>query len=250
MSDLHVVSVGRNAGEFVNKCVESVRLQTYPPHTHIVVDDVSDDNTRLHINALPPRDSLEIKLNSTRQYRLKNIYDNAIHKKPDDIICILDTDDWLTTNTALEEIKKTYDENPELEYVYSNYVFSNGTPGNNHAIPDASWNPYQSRWITSHMCTFKAKALQRVDPLNFLNQTGSWFEIGTDHALALPLLWQIRATHGDYSAVKFINKPFYCYLFDGNDAKLRQGAEADERAYAAMSNAAFIKNRGYTTSPL
>ena len=45
MSKVHVVSPGRNAGNFILNCVESVERQTLTPDSHIIIDDVSDDHT-------------------------------------------------------------------------------------------------------------------------------------------------------------------------------------------------------------
>ena len=140
MSKLYVVSVGRNAGKFVLNCVKSVAKQTLKPDSHILVDDISDDDTRLYLKSLPTNGLTEVIFNTERKYRAKNIYDNAINKNSEDIICIVDNDDWLNQVTALEEIKEIYSKSQNLEFVYTNYIFSSGERGNNQAIPDKNWN--------------------------------------------------------------------------------------------------------------
>jgi len=248
MSKLYVVSVGRNAGKFVLNCVKSVANQTLKPDSHILVDDISDDDTRLYLKSLPTNGLTEVIFNTERKYRAKNIYDNAINKNSEDIICIVDSDDWLNEVTALEEIKEVYDKTPNLEFVYTNYIFSSGERGNNQAIPDSNWNPYTGQWITSHMCTFKVKALERVNVSNFLGSDGNWFKMATDHALTLPMLYKSREKHGDYSAVKFLDRALYCYLFEGNPAKPRTGPKGEELGRVAGTNSSYIKQRGYVSN--
>ena len=38
MSDLYVISTGRNASKFVLKCVQSVKKQTFKPKEHIIIE--------------------------------------------------------------------------------------------------------------------------------------------------------------------------------------------------------------------
>ena len=45
MSDIYVISTGRNASSYVKNCVNSVQRQTLQPVKHILIDDISDDDT-------------------------------------------------------------------------------------------------------------------------------------------------------------------------------------------------------------
>ena len=75
MSDIYVVSTGRNANKFVLKCVQSVKSQTLKPKKHIIIDDLSDDDTRMYLERISNFvDNVEVILNTDRKYRLKNIY--------------------------------------------------------------------------------------------------------------------------------------------------------------------------------
>tara|TARA_R110001583_G_scaffold55762_2_gene168894 strand:+ start:202 stop:948 length:747 start_codon:yes stop_codon:yes gene_type:complete len=246
MNKLYVISTGRNANKFVNNCILSIQNQTYACDKHIVIDDVSDDNTISHLSKHISLPNIEVKLNKERKYRLRNIYDNAVNKDPEDIICIVDSDDWLTDNTALQKIIDAYDSDDKIEYVHSQYIIDGAGLGCSKPIPNKDWDPYGPGWITSHISTFKAKALQSIPINNFLDWNGKWFEIATDHALTLPILYRLRQRDGDYSAVKFINEPLYTHLFHGNPSKPRSGtAEADLRATLAVKCSTYIKRRGY-----
>ena len=248
MSKIHVISTGRNANNFVLKCVESVKKQNLQPSSHVVIDDISDDNTRnllmryLHNDDYP---YLEIVFNTQRKFRLLNLYENIVNKDPEDIICIVDTDDWLAHDDVLNVVKSKFESDKKLEYVYSRYSLSTGEEGGSSEIYDG-WEPYSGRWITSHMCSIKAKALQRIPISNFLDWNKQWFKIATDHAMILPIVYKLKQLHGDYSAIGFIDEPLYIHTFHGNPSKPRAGTpEADERAKMAVRCSTYIKQRGY-----
>jgi len=254
MNKVHVVSPGRNPSSALLNCVESVKRQTLQPESHTLIDDISDDNTPELLNKIEKENISYLKIirNTERQYRLKNIYDHSITKDPEDIICIVDTDDWVANKNVLSEIKQTYKSNSKLEYVYSNFRCScEDAPGEGKGpsstidrnIPSSNWDSYKEEWITSHMCTFKVKALKRVPKANFLDWNSNWFRMGTDHALAMPLLHTLKLKYGDYSAVKHINKPLYVYHW----ASRYRGQDGghDPLAEEANNCATYIRHRGY-----
>jgi len=254
MSKIHVVSTGRNPSKAIFNCVESVQRQTLQPESHTLIDDISDDGTPDLLDKISNKNIsyLTIIQNTERQYRLKNIYDNSINKDLEDIICVVDTDDWIANKDVLSEINETYKSDSKLEYVYTNFRCScESAPGEgkgpsstvDRTIPSKDWNPYKEEWITSHMCTFKVKALKRIPIANFLDWDNNWFKMGTDHALAMPLLTALKRRDGDYSAVKHINKASYVYHWASRDRG--QATGYDPLADEANNCATFIRYRGY-----
>ena len=95
------------------------------------------------------------------------------------------------------------------------------------------------------MCTFKVKALKRILTANFLDWNGNWCRMGTDHALAMPLLYSLRKRDGDYSAVKHISDILYVYHLFNNPSKPRTGPAGDKMGNDSCRNADFIRQRGY-----
>ena len=249
MNKIHVISAGRNAGKFITYCVDSVKRQTLQPGSHTVIDDISDDDTIEHLNWVQMNRNipyLKVIHNTERQYKLKNIYDHTIDKDPEDIICIVDSDDWLCRKDALAKVKEVYDSDPKLEYVYSNYRMSHETaPGISRVIPSNAWVPYRDPWITSHMCTFKVKAFKAIPTANFLDWNGNWFRMATDFASVLPIMHTLRKRDGDYSAVKHISDILYVYHFYNNPGKPRFGPAGDKLGNDSCQNADFIRQRGY-----
>jgi len=249
MSKIHVISTGRNAGKFITYCIDSIERQTLQPDSHIVVDDISNDDTIEHLNWVQMNKDisyLKVIHNTERQYRLKNIYDHAITKDPEDIICIVDSDDWLCRKDALARVKEAYDSDPKLEYVYTNYRRSHETTkGHGTPPPSNNWDAYKDDWINSHMSTFKVKALAAIPPANFLDWNGNWFRMATDFAYVLPMMHIFRKRDGDYSAVKYIDEVVYVYHFFNNPGKPRSGPEGEKLSSDAWQNSEFIRQRGY-----
>ena len=250
-SDVYVISCQRNANKFSINCLESVRHQTVRVKSHIFIDDISLDETwdivEEHILQVPHA-PVELIKNSSRKYRLKNI-DDAVTSIDDDdaIVCLLDGDDWLSTERAVEIVQATYHENPILEYVYTNWMYShNNQSGISRKIPSSSWSAYTDPWITSAMATFKVSAYKAIPKSNFLDHDGEYFKMGTDHAYVLPLTHMLKQKHGDYRAISFIDMPLYVYQFVEN-AKRRR-INSDEGLWEtreAAETSAFIRNRGF-----
>ena len=248
MSKIHVVSPGRNPSRAVQNCVESIQRQTLLPDSHTIIDDISDDGTPEILKGIEKQNIPYLKIvhNTERRYRLKNIYDHSITKDAEDIICIVDSDDWLATKDTLAKIKETYKSDDNLEYVYSNFRMSHEpAPGLSRAIPSNEWDPYKDKWITSNMSTFKVKALTAIPIDNFLDWDGNWFRMGTDHAYILPLLYMLRQRDGDYSAVKHIADILYVYHFHNNPGMPRVGPIADYHADLALKGSSYIRERGF-----
>jgi len=246
MSDIYVISTGRNASNFIINCIESVKSQTMVPKSHIVIDDISDDDTQEHLNKYIEHEGIEVKINEERKYRLKNLYDSIIDKDPEDIICIVDSDDWLARKDALKKVKETYDSDSKLEYVYTNYRRSHETTkGHGQAPPSNDWDPYKDDWISSHMSTFKVKALKNIPIANFFDWNGNWFRMATDFAYVLPMKYGFKKRDGDYSAMKYIDEVMYVYHFFNNPGKPRSGPEGEKLSSDAWQNSEFIRHRGY-----
>ncbi len=186
--------------------------------------------------------------NDHRKYRLKNI-DDAIESidDPTAIVCLLDGDDWLASPMAIKVVQQTYEKNPALEYVYTNWMYShNNELGISRPIPNDHFDIYRDPWITSAMATFKAGAYKAIPKSNFLDEDGEYFKMGTDHAYVLPLVHMLKEKYGDYRAIGFIDAPLYVYQFIENAMRRRRNSEEGHwETKTAADSAALIKRRGF-----
>ena len=91
-----------------------------------MIDDVSDDNSLdKAISAVGDDPRFNIVTNKEKQYALKNIsvaIDTIKDPKGNDVIILLDGDDWLASSLVLSRLNEEYS-NKECLVTYGSYVF-------------------------------------------------------------------------------------------------------------------------------
>jgi glycosyltransferase involved in cell wall biosynthesis len=240
-----VVSTQRNANKFAANCISSVAQQTIIPK-HIFIDDCSSDETAKLISGISDDYShLKITLNDERKYRLENIYDAVYQLDDNDVVLLLDGDDWFGYSDVIEKVLSEYNDE-KVEYVYTNWRYSHSPIlGISKKIPSNEWDPYTSPWITSAMGTFRAGWFKKIPKSNFLDGDGNFFKMGTDQAYILPMLHMLKKRDGDYSGARFINEPLYVYQFIENEMRRRVDPEGEWERKTACESAKFIRERGF-----
>lgn len=157
-----VVSTGFNAPT-KDRCLESVEAQTCPLR-HIYVEAGLQDPPRLAV---------------------QNAYE-AIHTlDKNDIVAMLDGDDWLSHPEALAYVQSLYNKDPDLWLTYGSFVFSDGRPG--FAAPYPHGNFRQHPWLATHLKTFRAGLFQKIKKED-LQVNGEWQRLVWDTAIMYPML--------------------------------------------------------------
>lgn len=253
MSKLRVFSPSFNSHKFCVNCIDSIASQSKLPYEHFFIDDASTDDTRAWLgkhfqrmqNNAADKYNLNIITSNSRKWKLLNLYEYVIKCDPEDVICVLDGDDWLNDSSALEKVWNEY-QDQNVDYVYTNWKFSHsGELGISKAVPDSSsWNPYNSPWITSAMSTFRVRQFLKIPIVNFLRWDYKWFTMGCDQAYVLPILSQILNEEEGRAKIKFIDEPLYTYQFTENPNKPRNQNDGGMRM-DAHDSVTFIRNRGY-----
>lgn len=114
-----------NAKQWVEKNLSSIARQEYTNYRIVYVEDGSDDGTADQVIACATALGIEHKLtlisNKTRRRKLANMYD-AIHACADnEIIILLDGDDWLEENPYIfKKINEVY-HRKNCWFTYSQY---------------------------------------------------------------------------------------------------------------------------------
>ncbi len=113
-----------NMGKFIPDCIESVRSQTYANIEHIILDNVSNDNT---VNVV---DSYKDTYNCIfiRQPDIGQA--NAINKGFDmatgDIVCWLNADDYYASNKVIENVISMFECNPTIDIITGKGYYVDG----------------------------------------------------------------------------------------------------------------------------
>lgn len=186
-----VIVPGYNPGEFIEKCYASLASQKYDNFRAIFIDDCSTDGSFINL----PKDNRFIMLrNEIRKTALENLH-NAImdYCQSDEIVVILDSDDWFPNKKVLQHIDEQYQQHD----CWISYGQSSWTDGRRGFASEYSAQEFlnirKAPFRVSHLRTFRAglyKAIEKQDP-NFSglkNSSGEFYKSSYDTAIMFPLL--------------------------------------------------------------
>lgn len=139
----------------------------------------------------------------------------------DEVIVSLDGDDWLLDGDrvpgALARVQAEHDRGALV--TYGSFQYADGRPGFARELTAAEWQaPRQAPWVTTHLKTFRAGLLRKIDP-EHLRYQGRWLDHARDLALMFPLLEMCGPERARY-----IPEVLYVYNY-ANSTEFRGGAE-------------------------
>lgn len=195
-----VITPVYNAEKYIAKCIQSVAQQDYPNYIMHIIDDCSTDNTigvaQEAIDNLPEkiRYNFVLHLNDENQGAVRNQV-NMIEKEcGDDIVILLDGDDWLVNDPNIfHKYNNLYNEGAEFTYGSCWSVVDNIPLIAQEYPPEVKWNKayrnYKFNWNMpyTHLRTFKAYLMHSF--LNtkgyhaFRDTAGNWLRAGGDTAI-------------------------------------------------------------------
>ena len=228
-NNIKVIVPFYNASEFLESCINSIMTQKYENFKVIFIDDASTDNSW---DILPHDDPRAICIkNEVNLTALPNLH-NAImeHCSPNDIVVIVDGDDWLPNKNVFSYINNFYCEN-DCWIMYGQASWTDGRKG--------IAQPYKSKeefsvmrklpFYVSHIRTFRAgvyHAIEKQDPdfSCMKNKNGEFYRCTYDVAIMYPIM-EIAG----YEKTKYNDKSLYIYNRDNpiSDDKVRQQLQWD-----------------------
>ena len=111
---------------------------------------------------------------------------------PEDVIVVLDGDDWLSTDRALRIIANAYD-GSDCWMTYGSWT--SNMMGENRRY-GGMWPPYppettdfrRTRWLGTAVRTWKRWLWDLIDDRDFRDAAGNYFRVTEDQAAMLPML--------------------------------------------------------------
>lgn len=219
-----VISPFFNSRDYIQNCIDSVAQQDYENYQHVLVDDSSTDDTldiaKETLSRLPEKIRKKFVIYKTDFNRgaLANQYHAMINlAQNDDIIMLLDGDDWLINNNTIFHLyNDLYYQG--YEFVYGScFSLADKIPLIAQDYPQAvkknkdyrkhlfNWNmPY------THLRTFRKYLINNVDTACFQDVDGNWIKAGGDGALFYSTIEQ-----ADPDRI-FANKEIICNYNDIN----------------------------------
>ena len=185
-----------NVEKWISTNLMSILGQDHQDFEAILINDCSDDRTNEIATSMVGNDSrFIIKNNKDKCYALKNIATGIRDLKPDDedVIVLVDGDDWLKDKRVLSKVEEVYKESQCL-VTYGSYITY---PGGQRAwnvtkyppsVIDKSSYREDRQWRASHLRTFKYGLWKNVKEDDLKDSKGEYFRMAWDLAIMFPLL--------------------------------------------------------------
>jgi len=178
----------KTPADILTRCLNSIEMQDYPNKT-ITVSIGTDDSKRMYLV----------------ENTFHTIY--SLNLEPEDVLILIDADDFLLDENALKIISNEYESDTDLLLTYGSYVnFSNNKRGKFNGEYLNGDNFRASPWRASHLKTFKVK-LWKCLPFSALQHaSGEWYKCCADRLIMIPLMEM-----AGYDRIKHIDWLLYCY---------------------------------------
>ncbi len=261
LNKLKILITFYNPGDFLDMCINSILTQDYDNYEVLFIDDCSTDGSYQKIPACifktdddnkPIRDengelvilekhpildrtkcsNVTLWRASSRATALPNLHKGIMEfcTDPDDIVVILDGDDWMYGRNSLSYINDFYNQNPECWMMYGSSKWTDGRKCCSSPYPEAEFRHLRAApFRVSHIRTFRAGLYHKIeeqDPMFSCMQdkNGEWFRSCYDVCMFLPMLEMAGFEH-----VKHNLKPLYIYNRDNpiSDDKVDQQLQWD-----------------------
>ena len=122
---ISLITVTYNSEKTLSTTLESVLAQTHPNIEYIIVDGASKDHTVDIIKEYESRFKGALKWVSEPDKGLYDAMNKGIRMATGDVIGILNSDDFFTTNDILQQVSDAFEANKDLDAVYGDVHFVN-----------------------------------------------------------------------------------------------------------------------------
>ena len=160
-----------------------------------MIDDLSTDKSYDICSELISEDErFSLVKNKYKMYALGNTIQgiNIANPKEEDIIVVIDGDDWLSSSNSMTKINKTYLEK-DCWMTYGSYVeYPSGNRGKfaqeipQHVIQNNLYRDYA--WSSSQLRTFKYFLWKNINKKDLLDEFGEVYKTAGDLAHIFPML--------------------------------------------------------------
>jgi glycosyltransferase involved in cell wall biosynthesis len=195
MTHFKIIVPFYNVEKWVLYNIRSVKMQQYKNFQCILVNDHSTDNTTDIIKKeIENDDKFSLYTNIKKTGALGSINYGIDKSDPndEDIIIILDGDDWFANPEVLTYLKDVY-EKEKCWITYGSYMeYPSGIRGKfSRQLPQEIIDKQlyrETEWMTSHLRTFKFKLWRRIKKEDMQNKEGNFYPMAADLPTVIPML--------------------------------------------------------------
>jgi glycosyltransferase involved in cell wall biosynthesis len=177
---------------YIGKCLDSIKRQTYAHWQVYVTVDPHGDRTFERAQAAKGHEArIAVTRNLLPLYAMANLV-RAIDRsqaQPEDVVVVLDGDDWLYDERALQIIVDTYTRH-DCWLTYGSWVpnVDDGYVGQWPAYPEGTTDFRYRRHLATAVRTWKKWLWDLIDDHDLRDAKGDYFRVTEDQAVMLPML--------------------------------------------------------------
>jgi len=206
-----------NAEQWIQKCLGSLFEQSYQNWEAVIINDNSTDGTlekiKSFIGEIKDEDCLKKKRfrvfdRNMNKGALENIVygTEIICEDDEDIVVLLDGDDWLASNDVLEHLNNLYQDN-NTWLTYGIFQFNSiGRTASDRQIVNTRIYRTSQIFNTSHLRTYKYKIWKLIEEGDLKDSSGKYYSMAWDLAIMYPLIEMAGPRR-----IKCANKVMYMY---------------------------------------
>jgi glycosyltransferase involved in cell wall biosynthesis len=203
-----IVTTLFNAENYIERCLFSIKTQTFKNFKCYITDDLSTDNSVNLVKNFIKNDDRFILIENTEKLYQPGNYDQVIRNNPNikdnDVIVEIDGDDWLPDSDTLNRINKVYSNN-NVWIANGSFKYSNGSPGFS-SKQEITNNLRQIRFTASHIRTWRAFLWRNIEVDDLKDDEGIYWKVTGDLAFMYPMLEMSGNEH-----YKFMEDVNYVY---------------------------------------
>ena len=205
-----IVTVGYNCAKTIWRAMDSILQQTYSDIEYIVVDGLSTDNTIDIIKSYEPKFNGRLRWISEKDEGIYDAMNKGILMSTGDIVGILNSDDYLTSNTVIEQIVTNFTEDTDAVYGDVHFVKDGNLQDKVRYYSGQPFRPWMVRFgfIPPHPSFYV-----RRDTYMKYGLYDSSFRISADVEMIA------RLTYSHKIPIKYIKMDFVTMLVGGESTK-------------------------------
>ena len=223
---IKIVTTCYNCESFIGECIESVLSQDEGEWEMYIIDDASTDNTvETAIKTSNGDSRIKILRNKKNNGLAFNQTLNFVHHaepNDEDIIVILDGDDYLINIQALSYLKQIYSKGYWLTYGGIDHCPSKRCAEDFYTEIDWSRSLRNQRFCLGHLRSHKFFLLKNVKNIDLRDKEKNFFKFGVDVALCIPM-----AEMAGENKCFYIKDKLYYYRFHDNN--VHESSEKDKK---------------------
>ena len=164
MEKVVFISPMYNASSHLKDLIDSIKEQKNPNWEHVIVDDMSTDNSFELANQLADCDKrFKIIKNTEKCYALKNVIREARNYQDSSkvVVAVIDADDALCNENTVDLLLNMYSDDDEVDTIWTAHSWDINSMNISKELPESPpVNPYEYPWCTSHLKTWRGCILK------------------------------------------------------------------------------------------